>query len=693
MKFAVQQKWLHLTLIFFIWLCCALFVNPVGEFPLNDDWAYAKNVYHLSENCELIFNDWPAMTLIAHMLWGAMFTGIFGFSFTVLRISVLLLGIAGAWGFYLLILKMSRNNNLSLISSLALALNPLYFSLSNTFMTDVPFLAMIIWALYFYLSYFEKPQIKTMVLATLFVILATLIRQLGVWIAISFLITHLIFIRSTRSKVILITLISLVPLVILAIYPYWLTYVDSIPSHYSSVSDLFHSGTADWFLKNFFQRSGILLFSIGLFSIPVSLLIFPYVWKQLSSYQRFYGGILSFLFIIPVVINLKHVPAGNVFYNLGLGPKVLKDTYWNINNRPVLTDETQILFDVMGTAGTLLLVFVCFFGLVELFSKKRSAVIRSTKMLSLVILTGYLGFIMTGSYFFDRYFLTLFPFFILFVIPSQWLERRKMKVVGLITLLPYLLFSTAATRDYFSWNKARWAGLNELIESGIPPSAIDGGFEFNTWYETGQSIPAIPGFKSWWFVDKDDYAVGFGNICGYELHQTYKYFSFLTFRNDSIVILKKSEVLDSVRIYCDTEKSNVSGDIIFSSDTKIFFTHGWTRTDQFFRSGKYSVRLNKENPYGLGTIFEDVKPCEEWRITVWCKNPHKTTRLVVSVPGAKSYYWTSKFDNEEKNGWILGEIKFIIPQNFPSNSLQIYLWNPDVEFAYFDDISISRYIR
>ncbi len=65
-----------------LWLICMLLIDPRGDFPLNDDWAYARSVYDLFEKGEFILVDWGAMTLVAQVYIGAFFCKIFGLSFT-----------------------------------------------------------------------------------------------------------------------------------------------------------------------------------------------------------------------------------------------------------------------------------------------------------------------------------------------------------------------------------------------------------------------------------------------------------------------------------------------------------------------------------------------------------------------------------------------------------------------------------
>ncbi len=63
------------------WVGMATLVDPRGEFSLNDDWAYALPVKTLVERGSIRFTFWQSMTLIAQVLWGALFCLPRGFSF------------------------------------------------------------------------------------------------------------------------------------------------------------------------------------------------------------------------------------------------------------------------------------------------------------------------------------------------------------------------------------------------------------------------------------------------------------------------------------------------------------------------------------------------------------------------------------------------------------------------------------
>lgn len=117
-----------------------LFVPPRGDFPLNDDWIYAQTVQNIMETGRYEPNVYADPVYIVHAYWGALVCRVFGFSFTALRFSTLLVALLGSW----LAARCAKEAGLDQASSLLIGLllfaNPIALNLSYTFMTDIPFL-------------------------------------------------------------------------------------------------------------------------------------------------------------------------------------------------------------------------------------------------------------------------------------------------------------------------------------------------------------------------------------------------------------------------------------------------------------------------------------------------------------------------------------------------------------------------
>ena len=140
----IASQFLWPILLGLIWICMVALTNPVGDFPLNDDWAYGYSVRRLLEQGQLRFSDWTGPNLFGQVLWGLLFCLPFGFSFTALRLSTAVLGLVGVLATYGILRELKTSREIAAIAALILACSPIYFVLSLTFMTDVPFTAFAI---------------------------------------------------------------------------------------------------------------------------------------------------------------------------------------------------------------------------------------------------------------------------------------------------------------------------------------------------------------------------------------------------------------------------------------------------------------------------------------------------------------------------------------------------------------------
>jgi len=163
-----------------------LVVYPLGDFPLNDDWAYATDVKNLLETG--VFNPvgWTSMSLLTHVLWGSLWCSIFEFSFEVLRASTLFISLICLRNVYFIGREMGASRLLALILALTLAFNPIYFGLSFTFMTEVSFMAFISFAALFFVRFLKNNSSVNWWLAFVFCIIASLSRQTGLFLPLAF---------------------------------------------------------------------------------------------------------------------------------------------------------------------------------------------------------------------------------------------------------------------------------------------------------------------------------------------------------------------------------------------------------------------------------------------------------------------------------------------------------------------------
>jgi hypothetical protein len=175
---------LVLGAIVVLWGLMAIVVNPVGDFPLDDDWAFGLPVKWLLETGHLRLTDEAAMTLIAEVLWGALFTSIAGFSFTVLRVSTLVMATLGLAASYLVGREVGLPRWLAIVVTALFVANPVFIAVSYTFLTDAHFWSLTMLAVFLVLRGVRRGDAVSYWAGWAAILAATLVRQLGLAIPI-----------------------------------------------------------------------------------------------------------------------------------------------------------------------------------------------------------------------------------------------------------------------------------------------------------------------------------------------------------------------------------------------------------------------------------------------------------------------------------------------------------------------------
>lgn len=166
--------------------------QPYGNFPLNDDWSYARVAKTLLDAHRLTVTPWTLSASITPVVIGALFCSIFGFSFEILRVLTLVanLLLLATTGYLMKQLELSPK--LICLGIATLLMNPLIFCLSNSFMTDVPALSLLLCACCFYYRYFKGAGMVDLFAATILSCAVCLTRQVLIVAPMSFLLVGLV---------------------------------------------------------------------------------------------------------------------------------------------------------------------------------------------------------------------------------------------------------------------------------------------------------------------------------------------------------------------------------------------------------------------------------------------------------------------------------------------------------------------
>jgi Dolichyl-phosphate-mannose-protein mannosyltransferase len=562
-KLLFNSDIINILIITAIWIVMVILVNPLGNFGLNDDWAYGFSVKSLIEKGQLEISTWTAPNLLAQIFWGALFCLPVGFSFTALRFSTLTLGLVGAIANYGLLREVNLHQKFALYGALIVAFNPIYFGLANTFMTDVPFFAVGSLSVYFLIRGLKRDSNIEIIIGILFACIALLIRQLGFAIFLGFGCTYVIKNQARLKSFIKGFSPTILGVLIQLSYQGWLRSTrQNIPDlHGKQIQDIINifSGFNWFFLIEFFLKNTMLaLVYLGLFMLLFTIVIFPLKFQSFSQKER---GITIFaLLIIFIIVGAAVISKGfqipitrNILSEFGMGPLTLRDGYI-LNNLPV--PQALKIFWLIVTSisivGAVLLILYLIFAFREILwnDSRYQGEEKWLKVLIISEICIYFAPLGIGG-FFDRYLIFLLPFLMMMVVVftrnitlDEKLDNRLISLVMIIMLFS-AWFTIGATHDYLSWNRVRWQALDNLMqESKISPNHIDGGYEFNGWYLYS---PKYKGKreKSWWWVDRDDYMISFSLLDGYKEVKRYPFKKWLPFGPTNILVSRKSTVSSS----------------------------------------------------------------------------------------------------------------------------------------------------
>jgi 4-amino-4-deoxy-L-arabinose transferase-like glycosyltransferase len=128
----------NLLLCVLVTLAAILVAWPFAEGGYIDDFSYVHMAKTLAETGRFAYNGWPTAMLGIQVWWGAAWVWLFGFSFTLVRLSVWPLALGAVALVYLIARRASLSPSDSLFAALLTGLSTLFLPLAPTFMTDVP---------------------------------------------------------------------------------------------------------------------------------------------------------------------------------------------------------------------------------------------------------------------------------------------------------------------------------------------------------------------------------------------------------------------------------------------------------------------------------------------------------------------------------------------------------------------------
>jgi hypothetical protein len=467
-------------------IVCELISRPFATMTVCDDGLYILMAQTLARTGHIAYNGWAASMMVAQLYLAVVFIKLFGFSFTTVRMSTLLIAGLIACVVQRTFVRTGITERNATISTLALVLSPLYLMLSATFMNDIGGLFAIVLCLYGCVRALQASSDRSAIAWLSFAVVTNAIcgtsRQIA-WLGVLVMVPSTLWLLRFKRNVLLAGAAAAFAggLFILAC-THWLKlqpYVFPVPlvvRHFP--------------IREALRQLSFILLEVPFLLLPIVALFLPEVRKS--------GPRNIFIFsaaLLGYVLMAVHSRAHSQFVRLeptagGAGSWVgVHGMYEGIvlHAPPqFLGVKAQILLTVLSLGGALGVVAVIFQTGRTSSPLEASAGI-SWKQLGVLLLPFELAYTLlliaatgTTQRIYDRYALGLLvPVLICLVRLYEERVHRSLPLASALLVGVMTVYGITVTHNTFAVNRARVALADELEANGIPDTSIDGGWDYN----------------------------------------------------------------------------------------------------------------------------------------------------------------------------------------------------------------------
>lgn len=460
----------HTSLLVVVGLFIAsmIFINPLRNTAMQDDWAYARTVQHLIDTGDYRLDVWLSANMPFLAFWGAAFSRVFGYSHSTLRLSTLVLEFLGLVACYRLAKIYDFSNWQAGLLVLVLFVSPVVFQLSYSFMTDVPLMALLFIGLYFY-TLALKQQSSVLAFAGSFAAAAAILtRQFGVALLIGWGAAWLFDPMRWRG---------LKRYAIGAVLPaaaaVWQLYIGGLHPNFAA-SYTFDMQRA-FLTQPPLHLAGELLWRILVVVLYLALFVGPLAIVALLSYAAW----------------LRRPGLGRrLIIALYLSAMAVGATVFLSSQRPYMSVLMPYLpwnLFVSGWAQVFVttVTFICGVLLLPLLVKRIREFSRAALHEKLLYLAAFFSFVLIIVFFQigDEYLLVLMPF-ALFAVGTQIRDQLSrygwlvipVSIVGLVLVAFFTRYQLAAS-------EAEWRAADAIFATGIPEREISVYWTWNAYHD------------------------------------------------------------------------------------------------------------------------------------------------------------------------------------------------------------------
>ena len=466
-------------------LFCALVVaaavlitNPVANMPFSDEFSFDKTALEFARTGHIIYNGWATPMLGWLIPWGALFIKLFGFSFNVMRFSMLPIDAVTVYLFHQILRRFGINSRNAVFGTLAFALSPIFMPSAASFMTDIPGMLAIFACLYMcqraVAAQTDKAAVMWLCSAMLVNVAGGTVRQIA-WLGALIMVPSTAWLlrerRGMKTTGVLLWMLSLIG--VSACLHWFNRQPYSVPEHiiWGSIHWITLPHLAAQYVKTFLCLL-LIIFPVSVAWLPSAGRLGQKAWQRIAIVM----GLVILLEILAYAsgrIDTWVMPW--LMYLLALQSSFVSGMFG--------TPVAMVLW--IRVAISLVVITTALIVLEEETGHKQSEPIlrdnHGTSWSDIAWILGpfsisYLLLLAPRGAFDliqDRYLLGLVPTVII-VLLKLYQERVgvKLPMVGVAMLTVFAVYSVAGTHDFYAESRAQVRTIQMVERSGVPRRSI-----------------------------------------------------------------------------------------------------------------------------------------------------------------------------------------------------------------------------
>jgi hypothetical protein len=478
-------------------LVCALISHPYSTMGFVDDWPYILSAQTLAATGHIVYNGWAAPILGWQLYLGAVFIKLFGFSLTTVRMSTLLVSMALAFLLQRSLVRSGLTERNATLGTLALVLSPLYFILSVTFMTDISGLFSVVLCFYGCLRALQASSTRASIAWLCFAVTTNALcgtsRQIE-WLGVLVMVPSTLWLFRTQRRVLLPgAAANLAGVAFVFACMHWFAHQPyTIPEHV--IPYAFPVAETFWQLTHSLLYAPFLLF-------PIIVLFLPELRRSRPPVLYISVAlILGYLFVALYPSHLRgHFPLQPIMNDWVNVHGTFENAFIKGTPPLFLPKSLQILLTFFSFGGLLGLIARMLRTSAPPSNSSHPALRAQISWRQLLILTvpfalaNILIVIPRAATYgvTERYLLGI----LVACLPClvRYYQDRvqpQLPFASILLITITAAFSITLTHNLFAFYRARVALVAELSADGVPPTAVDNGWEYNVWVEL-QHAPYI----------------------------------------------------------------------------------------------------------------------------------------------------------------------------------------------------------